>query len=166
MRLRDFASLRAARHKLVLDVIGCRRKNPIRHKSPSCRAVRNVPKCDRLETTFRNGRLRFAGVLVWDDENLSRSALCSGDCLHKDVRGLADHRNTGGLLSARERRGSGSFTMLKSNTCKSGGDYLKESRQRIPGDREAAETVRGGMATRGLSPIRPTSYISSKRVLP
>ena len=64
MRSQDFSSLRTAHHKLLLRIIGFRRKDRIGYKPLSYREVLERTGSERIETTIRKRQLGFAGALV------------------------------------------------------------------------------------------------------
>ena len=64
MRSQDFSSLRTAHHKLLLRIIGFRRKDRIGYKPLSYREVLERTSSERIETTIRKRQLGFAGALV------------------------------------------------------------------------------------------------------
>ena len=64
LRSEDFDSLRIAHHKLLLRVVGFRRKDRTGYKPLSYRAVLEVTECERVEKTIRKRQLWFAGTLV------------------------------------------------------------------------------------------------------
>ncbi|CAM9978170.1 unnamed protein product, partial [Sphacelaria rigidula] len=51
-------------HKLLLRVVGFRRKDRNGYKILSYRAVVEMTNCERIETTIRERQLCFAGTLV------------------------------------------------------------------------------------------------------
>ena len=61
MRSQDFSSLRTAHHKLLLRIIGFRRKARIGYKPLSYREVLERTGSERIETTVRKRQLGFAG---------------------------------------------------------------------------------------------------------
>ena len=63
MRSQDFSSLRTAHHKLLLRIIGFRRKDRTRYKSLSFREVLERTGSEHVETTIRKRQLVFAGAL-------------------------------------------------------------------------------------------------------
>ena len=64
MRSQDFNSLRTAHHKLLLSIIGFRRKDRNGYKTLSYREVLERTGFERIETTIRKRQLGFAGALV------------------------------------------------------------------------------------------------------
>ena len=69
MRSQDFSSLRSAHHKLLLSIIGFRRKDRTEDKSLSYRKVLERTGSKRIETTIRKRQLGFSGVLVRQGES-------------------------------------------------------------------------------------------------
>ena len=76
MRSQDFRSLRTAHHKLLLRIIGFRRKDRIGYKPLSYREVLERTGSERIETTIRKRQLGFAGALVRQgDSRLSKRVM-------------------------------------------------------------------------------------------
>ena len=76
MRSQDFSSLRTAHHKLLLRIIGFRRKDRIGYKPLSYREVLERTGSERIETTIRKRQLGFAGALVRQgDSRLSKRVM-------------------------------------------------------------------------------------------
>ena len=76
MRSQDFSSLRTAHHKLLLRIIGFRRKDRIGYKPLSYWEVLERTGSERIETTIRKRRLGFAGALVRQgDSRLSKRVM-------------------------------------------------------------------------------------------
>ena len=76
MRSQDFSSLRTAHHKLLLRIIGFRRKDRIGYKPLSYRKVLERTGFERIETTIRKRELGFAGALVRQgDSRLSKRVM-------------------------------------------------------------------------------------------
>ena len=76
MRSQDFSSLRTAHHKLLLRIIGFRRKDCIRYKPLSYREVLERTGSERIEATIRKRQLGFAGDLVRQgDSRLSKRVM-------------------------------------------------------------------------------------------
>ena len=74
MRSQKFSSLRTADHKLLLRIIGFRRKDRTGYKPLSYREVLERTGSERIETTTRN--LGFAGALVQQgDSRLSKQVM-------------------------------------------------------------------------------------------
>ena len=73
MRSKDFSSLCAGHHKLLLCIIGFRRKDRPGYKPLSYREVLERTGSERIETTIRKRQLGFAVALVWQgDSRLSK----------------------------------------------------------------------------------------------
>ena len=76
MRSQDFSSLRTAHHKLLLRIIGFRRKDRIGYRPLSYREVLERTGSERIETTIRKRQLGFAGTLVRQgDSRLSKRVM-------------------------------------------------------------------------------------------
>ena len=76
MRSQDFSSLRTAHHKLLLRIIGFRRKDRIGYKLLSYREVLERTGSERIETTIRKRQLGFVGALVRQgDSRLSKRVM-------------------------------------------------------------------------------------------
>ena len=103
MRSRDFGSLRTAHHKLLLRVIGFRRKDRTGYKPLSYGETLERTGSERNENTIRKRQHGFAGALIRQgDSRLSkrvvfgrlavqrpkrgdRLATSWGDCLQKNL---------------------------------------------------------------------------------
>ena len=76
MRSQDFSSLRTAHHKLLLRIIGFRRKDRIGYKPLSYWEVLERTDSERIETTIRKRQVGFAGALVRQgDSRLSKRVI-------------------------------------------------------------------------------------------
>ena len=76
MRSQDFSSLRTAHHKLLLSIIGFRRKDRTEDKPLSYMEVLERTGSERIETTIRKRQLGFAGALVRQgDSRLSKQVM-------------------------------------------------------------------------------------------
>ena len=76
MRSQYFSSLRTAHHKLLLCIIGFRRKDRTGYKPLSYREVLERTGSERIETTTRKRQLGFAGALVRQgDSRLSKRVI-------------------------------------------------------------------------------------------
>ena len=64
MRSRNFSSLRTSHHKLLLRIIGFRRKDRTGYKPLAHGKVLERTGSERIETTTRKRQLGFAGALV------------------------------------------------------------------------------------------------------
>ena len=69
MHSQDFNSLRTAHHKLLLRIIGFRRKDRTGYKTLSYREVLERTGSERIKTTIRKRQLGFAGALVRQDHS-------------------------------------------------------------------------------------------------
>ena len=65
MRSQEFSSLRTVHHKLLLRIIGIRRKDRTGYKPLSYGEVLERTGFEHIETTIRKRQLGFAGALVW-----------------------------------------------------------------------------------------------------
>ena len=106
MRSQNFSSLRTAHHKLLLRIIGFRRKGRTGYKPLSHGKVLERIGSERIKTTMRKHQLGFAGALVRQgDSRLSkrvmferlavqgpkrggRPATSWVDCLQKNLEGF------------------------------------------------------------------------------
>ena len=92
MRSQNFSSLCAAHHKLLLNIIGFRRKDRTEDKPLSYRKVFERTGSERIETTIRKRQLGFDGALVRQgDSRLSKQVMfggwwCKGPCEEVDRR--------------------------------------------------------------------------------
>ena len=76
VRSQDFYSLRTAHHKLLLPIIGFRRKDRIGYKPLSYGEILERTSSERIETTIRKRQLGFAGALVRQgDSRLSKRVM-------------------------------------------------------------------------------------------
>ena len=76
MCTQDFGSLRSAHHKLLLRVVGYRRKDRTGYRSLLYREALERTGSERIETSTRQRQLGFAGGLVrQDDSRLSKRVL-------------------------------------------------------------------------------------------
>ena len=88
MRSQDFSSLHTAHHKLLLRIIGFRRKDRIGYKPLSYREVLEMTGSERIETTIRKRQLGFAGALVRQgDSRLSKRVMFGRLALQGPKRG-------------------------------------------------------------------------------
>ena len=103
MRSQDFSSLRTVHHKLLLRIIGFRRKDRTGYKPLSYREVLERTGSERIETTIRKRQIGFAGSLVrhggsrlskrvifgrlavQEPKRGGRPATSWVDCLHKNL---------------------------------------------------------------------------------
>ena len=125
MRSQDFSSLRTAHHKLLLRIIGFRRKDRIGYKPLSYREVLERTGSERIETTIRKRQLGFAGPLYDKATQGFQSESCLGGWRCKDPSEEVDRRRRGWTASrkisrpsarsrARAKDGSGSHSELLS----------------------------------------------------
>ena len=103
LRPEDYESLRTVQHKLLLCVVGFRRKDRVGYKT-LYREVLGKTKCKRIETTIRKRQLWFAGAVARQDD------------------GRLPKRVMFGRLAARGPKGTG-------RPSKHWGDRLKENLQ-------------------------------------
>ena len=76
MHSQDLSSLRTAHHKLLLRIIGFRRKDRTRYEPLSYREVIERTGSERTETTIWKHQLGFAGALVRQgDSRLSKRVM-------------------------------------------------------------------------------------------
>ena len=166
MRSQDFSSLRTAHHKLLLRIVGFRRKDRIGYKPLSYREVLERTGSERIETTIRKRQLGFAGALVRQgDSRLSkrvmfgrlavqgpkrggRPATSWVDCLQKNLE----------AFGAVPRKGKGRKWVAFGVLVKDGRDWMtdccEEHGQVAPGGREGSGSTRQRLATRGPSSIQ------------
>ena len=64
----DVDSFQTDFHRLLLRVVGLRRKDRNGHKTISYRAVLEMTNCERIETTIHKRQLLLAGALVRQEE--------------------------------------------------------------------------------------------------
>ena len=82
------SSLRTAYHKLLLRIIGFRRKDRTEYKPLSHEAILERTGSERIETTIRKRQLGFAGALVpQDDSRLSKRVMFGRLAVHGPERG-------------------------------------------------------------------------------
>ena len=88
LRSQDFSGLRTAHHKLLLSIIGFRRKDRTEHKPLSYRKVLERTGSERIETTIRKHQLGFAGALVRQgDSRLSKQVMFGRLVVQRPKRG-------------------------------------------------------------------------------
>ena len=88
MRSQDFSSLRTAHHKLLLSIIGFRRKGRTEDKPLSYKKVLERTGSERIETTIRKRQLGFAGALVRQgDSRLSKQVMFGRTVVQGPKRG-------------------------------------------------------------------------------
>ena len=107
MRSQDFSSLRTAHHKLLLSIIGFRRKDRTEDKPLSYRKVLERTGSERIETTIRKRQLGFAGALVRQGEQGFQSKSCLGGWRCKGPSEEVDRRRRGWTASRKILRPSG-----------------------------------------------------------
>ena len=167
MRSQDFSSLRTAHHKLLLRIIGFRRKDRIGYEPLSYREVLERTGSERIETTILNSeaptwvrwgpcptrRLKaFKASHVWAAGGARAQARRStGDV----VGGLPPEKSRGlrGGPAQRQRTEVGRIR----NCCQGWtglDDCCEERGQVAPGGREWSGSTRQRLATRGPSSIQ------------
>ena len=125
MRSQDLSSLRTAHHKLLLRIIGFRRKDRVEYKPLSYREVLEKTGSERIETTIRKRQLEFAGVLVRQgDSRLSKRVMFGRLAMQGPKRGgrpatswvdrLQKISRPSGRSRAKAKNGSGSHLELLS----------------------------------------------------
>ena len=133
MRSQDFSSLRTAHHKLLLCIIGLRRKDRIGYKPLSYREVLERTGSERIEATIRKRQLGFAEALVRQGESRLSKRVMFGrlavqgpkrggrpatswvDCLQENVLNfLKKNSRPSGRSRAKAKDGSGSHLELLS----------------------------------------------------
>ena len=62
-RQEHYAKLRTVHHRILLRIIGARRKRPD-HRITSYNRALEITRCESIETTFRTRRLLWAGTLI------------------------------------------------------------------------------------------------------
>ena len=125
MHSQDFSSLRTAHRKLLLRIIGFRRKDRIGYKPLSYREVLERTGSERIETTIRKRQLGFAGALVRQgDSRLSKRVMFGRLAVQGPKRGgrpvtswvdcLKKISRPSGRSRAKAKDGSGSHSELLS----------------------------------------------------
>ena len=107
MRSQDFSSLRTAHHKLLLRIIGFRRKDRIGHKPLSYREVLERTGSERIETIIRKRQLGFAGALVRQGDSRLSKRVILGGWRYKGPSEEVDRRRHGWTASRKISRPSG-----------------------------------------------------------
>ena len=108
MRFQDFNSLRTAHHKLLLRIIGFRRKDRIGYKPLSYREVLERTGSKRIETTIRKRPLGFTGALVRQgDSRLSKRVIFGRLAVQGPKRGGRPATSCGWTASRKISRPSG-----------------------------------------------------------
>ena len=157
MHSQDFSSLRTAHHKLLVRIIGFRRKDRTGYKPLSYREVVERTGSERIETTVRKRQLRFAGALVQqDDSRLSKRVVFGRLAVQGPRRGRRPATSWVGYLQknleafgAVPRKGKGRkwvafgvvvkvgrnwMTATKNAACGTGGSRGKRKHLIAPGD--------------------------------
>ena len=107
MRSQDFSSLRTAHHKVLLRIIGFRRKGRTGYKPLSYRGVLERTGSGRMETTFGSANLGSPGPLPRKATQGSQSESCLGGWLSKGPSEEVDGRRLGWTASRKISRPSG-----------------------------------------------------------
>ena len=108
MRSQDFSSLRTAHHKLLLRIIGFRRKDRIGYKPLSYREVLERTGSERIETRqFGSANLGSPGPLYGKATQGFQSESCLGGWRCKDPSEEVDRRRRGWTASRKISRPSG-----------------------------------------------------------
>ena len=88
MRSQDFSNQRTAHHKLLLRIIGFRRKDRTGYTPLSYREVLKRTGSERIETIIRKRQLGFAGALVQQgDSRLSKRVMFGRLAVQEPKRG-------------------------------------------------------------------------------
>ena len=165
MRSQDFSSLRTAHHKLLLRIIGFRRKDRIGYKPLSYREVLERIGSERIETTIQKRQLGFAGALVRQGDSRLPKRVMFGRLA---VQGPQARRSTddvvGGLPPEKSRGLRGGPAQRQRTegrrirSCCQGwtglDDCCEKHGQVAPGGREGSGSTRQRLATRGPSSIQ------------
>ena len=106
MRAQDFSSLRTAHHKLLLRIIGFRRKDRTGYKPLSYREVLERTGSERIETKFGSANLGSPGPLSGKATQGSRSESCLGGWRCKGPSEEVDRRRLGWTASRKISRPS------------------------------------------------------------
>ena len=162
MRSQDFSSLRTAHHKLLLRIIGFRRKDRIGYKPLSYREVLERTRSERIETTSAN--LGSPGPLSDKATQSFQSESCLGGWRCKGPSEEVDRRRRGWTASRKISRPSGGPAQKQRTevgrirSCCQGWtglvDCCEERGQVAPGGREGSGSTRQRLATRGPSSIQ------------
>ena len=163
MHSQDFSSLRTAHHKLLLRIIGFRRKDRIGYKPLSYREVLETTGSERIETTIRKHQLGFTGALVRQgDSRLSKRVMFGRLAVQGPKRSTGDvvgglpPEKSRGLRSGPAQRQRTEVGRIRS--CCQGwtglDDCCEEHGQVAPGGREGSGSTRQRLATRGSSSIQ------------
>ena len=170
MRSQDFSSLRTAHHKLLLRIIGFRRKYRTRYKPLSYREVLERTGSERIETTIRKRQLGFAGALARQgDSRLSkrvmfgrlavqgpkrggRPATSWVDCLQKNLE----------ALRAVPRKGKGRKWIAFEVVVKDGRDWMTAAKNVGRGSRGERKHLTAPGDARTF--VNPTCSVSARLV--
>ena len=166
MRSQDFSSLRTAHHKLLLRIIGFRRKDRIGYKPLSYREVLERTGSERIKTTIRKRQLGFAGALVRQGNSRlsfkashvwpAGGARAQARRSTGDVVGGLPPEKSRGLWGGPAQRQRTEVSRIRS-CCQgwTGLDDCCEERGHVaPGGREGSGSTRQRLATRGPSSIQ------------
>ena len=107
MRSQNFSSLRTAHHKLLLRIIGFRRKDRTGYKPLSYREVLERTGSERIETTIPKRNLGSPGPLSGKATQGSQSESCLGGWRCKRPSEEVDRRRLGWTASRKISRPSG-----------------------------------------------------------
>ena len=152
MRSQDFSSLRTAHHKLLLRIVGFRRKGRTGYKPLSYREVLERTGSERTETTIRKRQLRFAMALVRQGLKTFKTSRvwAAGGARAQARRSTGDvlgglppekHRGLRGGPAQRQRTEGGRVR----SCCQgwTGLDYCCEEREQVaPGGRDRSGSTR------------------------
>ena len=165
MRSQDFSCLRVAHHKLLLRIIGFRRKDRTGYKPLSYKEVLEWTGSKRIETTTRKRQLGFVGALVRQgNSRLSKRVMFGRLAVQGPKRGgrpatswvdcLQKHLEAFGAVP---RKGKGRKWVAFGVCCQGWtglDDCCEERGQVAPGGREKSGSTRQRLATRGPSSIQ------------
>ena len=107
MRSQDFSSLRTTHHKLLLRIIGFRRKDRMEYKPLSYREVLESTGSERIETTNGSANLGSPGSLSDKATQGFQSESCLGGWRCKGPSEEVDRRRRGWTASRKISRPSG-----------------------------------------------------------
>ena len=164
MRSQDFSSLRTAHHKLLLRIIGFRRKDRTGYKPLLYREVLERTGSNASKRQFGSANLGSPGPLSGKATQGFQSESYLGGWRYKGPSEEVDRRRRGwtayrkisrhsGRSRAKAKDGSGSHSELLSKM--DGMDDCCEERGRMaPGGREGSGSSRQRLATHGPSSIQ------------
>ena len=109
MCTQDFGSLRNAHHKLLLRVIGFRRKDCTRYKPRSYGEALKRVGSERIETTIRKRQLGSAGAAIQQGDSKLSKRIMFGWLAVKDPNKKIDRRRLEGSVSRKTFRPSGRY---------------------------------------------------------